>query len=217
MNVRFTLVLILGLVLLIGSVVVYRALKAPQPRPVTDQTAQPPPPVTPPPAPPVDRPVAPETRLPPRHDLDVPLPPHTTADRILVEKKARRLTLFHNNTPLKSYQIALGRQPDGPKRFEGDHKTPEGHYTLDWRNPNSKFHRSLHISYPNAEDRAFAAEHRRSAGGAIMIHGLPNGWGALGPLHLRQDWTEGCIAVTNSEIEEIWRVTPDGVPIEIRP
>lgn len=208
MNFRFILLVVVIFALLVGGFWLYQWRQTPSPTRVAKTT---------PPAQPPERPVTPATKPPLLPDLDTPLPPHSVADRILVEKKARRLTLFYQDQPLKSYQIALGRQPEGPKRFEGDNKTPEGRYTIDWRNPNSKFHRSLHISYPNPADQAFAAQKRRSAGGDIMIHGLPNGWGALGPLHLRRDWTAGCIAVTNSEIEEIWRVTPDGVPIEIRP
>lgn len=148
---------------------------------------------------------------------DQPLAPNTTADRIVVEKKARRLTLFFGNRPIKAYDIALGRQPDGPKRFQGDNKTPEGHYKIDARKQNSAYHRALHISYPSRQDAAFAAAQKRPTGGDIMIHGLPNGMGSMGRLHLLRDWTAGCIAVTNSEIEEIWRVVRDGTPIEIRP
>lgn len=146
-----------------------------------------------------------------------PLPSQSIADWILVEKKARRLTLFNKNQPLKSYDIALGRQPDGPKRFQGDNKTPEGRYKIDSRKKNSSYHRALHISYPSPGDVAFASQQQRSAGGDIMIHGLPNGMGSMGSLHLLRDWTAGCIAVTNAEIEELWRAIPDGTPIEIRP
>ncbi len=150
--------------------------------------------------------------------LPTPLPPaNSIVSRILVEKKAHRLTLFRNNKPIKTYEIALGRQPDGPKQFEGDNKTPEGRYVIDSRKKNSTFHRALHISYPGPKEVAFAAKQKKSAGGNIMIHGLPNGMGALGPLHRLRDWTAGCIAVTNAEIEEIWRAVPDGTPVEIRP
>lgn len=148
---------------------------------------------------------------------ELPLSSKYVADRVLVEKKARRLTLFRNNKPLKSYDIALGQQPDGPKRFVGDNKTPEGRYVIDTRKKNSRYHRALHISYPSPEDTAIAAKQKRSAGGDIMIHGLPNGMGSLGSLHRLRDWTAGCIAVTNTEIEELWRAIPDGTPIEIRP
>jgi murein L,D-transpeptidase YafK len=96
-------------------------------------------------------------------------------------------------------------------------KTPEGVYTIDYRNPNSAYHLALHISYPSDEDNARAAERGMSAGFDIMIHGLPNGHGWIGPFHRRKDWTAGCIALTDEEIEELWRITPDGTTIEIRP
>jgi murein L,D-transpeptidase YafK len=105
----------------------------------------------------------------------------------------------------------------GHKQFEGDQRTPEGVYTLDWRNPRSIAHLSLHISYPDAADRAFAAAAGRSPGGHIMIHGLPNGWGFLGPIHHWRAWTDGCIAVTNAEMREIWSLVPNGTPIEMVP
>ena len=155
---------------------------------------------------------------PPVAKIPLPTPPaHGIVNRILVEKKARRLTLFRDNKPVKTYAIALGRQPEGHKQFEGDNKTPEGRYVIDSRKMNSSFHRALHISYPSSKDVAFAAQQKKSAGGQIMIHGLPNWMGKLGRLHLLRDWTAGCIAVTNAEIEEIWRIVPDGTPIEIRP
>jgi len=158
-----------------------------------------------------------DTKTRPLNRPDQPLAANILADRILVEKKARRLTLFHGNRPLKTYDIALGRQPNGPKRFQGDNKTPEGHYKIDARKEDSAYHRALHISYPNQQDIAFAATQKRPTGGAIMIHGLPNGMGSMGRLHLLKDWTAGCIAMTNSEIEELWRVVRNGTPIEIRP
>lgn len=140
------------------------------------------------------------------------------ADRIIVEKSARRMELWRGTTRIASYDIALGGAPgDGPKRQEGDERTPEGTYVIDWRNPRSVAHLSLHISYPDARDRAAAAAAGVSPGGAVMIHGLPNGWGALGRLHRMADWTDGCIGVTNSEMEAIWAQVPDGTPIEIRP
>ncbi|MFO1423738.1 MAG: L,D-transpeptidase family protein [Candidatus Competibacteraceae bacterium] len=175
--------------------------------------------ISPPPADPSDQVALLETPAPPPiAKIPLPTPPaHGIVNRILVEKKARRLTLFRDNKPVKTYAIALGRQPEGHKQFEGDNKTPEGRYVIDSRKMNSSFHRALHISYPSPKDAAFAAGQKKSAGGNIMIHGLPNGMGALGPLHRLRDWTAGCIAVTNAEIEEIWRVVPDGTPIEIRP
>jgi murein L,D-transpeptidase YafK len=118
---------------------------------------------------------------------------------------------------LKSYRVALGRNPIGPKQQEGDMKTPEGLYTIDYRNPTSDYHLSLHISYPSVEDVARAQARDVNAGFDIMIHGLPNGRGWIGAFHRRQDWTAGCIALTDAEIEELWRVTPDGTTVEIRP
>jgi murein L,D-transpeptidase YafK len=139
------------------------------------------------------------------------------ADRILVEKSARRLTLLRNGQPVKTYAVALGRSPTGHKEQEGDGRTPEGTYTIDFHKPDSDYHLALHISYPNADDIARAAERGVSAGSDIMIHGLRNGTGAIGAAHRLRDWTAGCIAVTDGEIEEIYRAVADGTPIEIRP
>ncbi len=146
-----------------------------------------------------------------------PLPAGTVIDRIVVEKSARKLSILREGKPLKTYRVALGRNPVGPKQQEGDRKTPEGVYAIDYRNPNSDYHLALHVSYPSAEDEARAAARGVNAGFDIMIHGLPNGRGWIGALHRRQDWTAGCIALTDAEIEELWRVTPDGTAIEIRP
>jgi len=145
------------------------------------------------------------------------IPEATTIDRIVVEKAARKLSVFRGGRMLKTYAIALGANPTGHKQEEGDMKTPEGLYTIDYRNPNSDFHLSLHVSYPSAEDTSRAAERGASAGCDIMIHGLPNGQGSNADAYRGQDWTAGCIAVTDQEIEELWRITPDGTPIEIRP
>lgn len=140
------------------------------------------------------------------------------ADKILVEKKARRLSLWRNGVLLKSYRVALGPQPVGHKQQEGDGRTPEGSYRVDWRNPNSKFYLSLHISYPDDADQARAAAVGVAPGGDIMIHGLPNGRAELfGQFHYLNDWTLGCIAVNNEEIKEIWDAVPDGVSVEITP
>jgi len=138
-------------------------------------------------------------------------------DRILVEKSKRRLTLFASKKVLKVYRIALGKNPVEPKVRQGDGKTPEGVYRIDYRNSKSHYYLSLHISYPNAEDIQRAKELDVPPGGDIMIHGLKNGFGWLGPLHRLFDWTDGCIAVTNSEIKEIWHLVPDGTLVEIRP
>jgi tetratricopeptide (TPR) repeat protein len=143
--------------------------------------------------------------------------PKGPADRILVEKKDRRLTLFSQGKVLKSYQIALGGNPNGPKERQGDNKTPEGTYRIDSRNKNSQFHLSLHISYPNEKDKKRARELGVSPGGDIMIHGIKNGLSWVGDMHTEVDWTKGCIAVTDEEIEEINRVVPNGTIVEIRP
>lgn len=140
-----------------------------------------------------------------------------TADKVLVEKKARRLTLLSNGRVLKTYKISLGGNPEGPKEREGDKKTPEGNYTIDGRNFRSGYHLSLHISYPNEDDRKRAKELGAPPGGQIMIHGMKNGYGWVGPFHTLYDWTQGCIAVTDREIDEIASLVLNGTPIEIRP
>jgi murein L,D-transpeptidase YafK len=139
------------------------------------------------------------------------------ADKIVIIKSARSMTLFSGGKVLKTYKVALGSAPVGPKRVEGDHKTPEGDYVIDARNSHSQFHLSLHISYPSAADRERARSVGQSPGGAIMIHGLAKPFAYLGPLHRQTDWTDGCIAVTNTEIEEIWKLVPVGTRVEIRP
>lgn len=139
------------------------------------------------------------------------------ADKVLVLKGERRLLLLHHGKVLRSYRVALGRNPEGHKLREGDGRTPEGHYVLDWRNAASRFYRSIHISYPNRRDRDRAGQRGVPPGGEIMIHGLPGRFGDIGAEHARWDWTEGCIAVTNAEIDEIWRAVDDGTAIEIRP
>ena len=148
---------------------------------------------------------------------ETPLAKGAVADCVLVEKAERRLTLFHGEGVLKTYRVALGREPVGPKQREGDGRTPEGSYVIAGRKADSAFHRALRISYPNQGDLARARAAGQPPGGDIMIHGLKNGLGWLGPLHTSSDWTEGCIAVTNEEIEEIWEAVPDGTAVEIRP
>ena len=145
------------------------------------------------------------------------LPAGTTIDRIVIEKSARRLSIFRNGDQLKRYRVALGRNPRGAKQQEGDMKTPEGIYKIDGRNLQSNFHLALHISYPSDEDDKRAAARGVPPGFDIMIHGIQNGRGWIGAFHRWNDWTAGCIAVTDEEIEELWRVTPDGTTIEIRP
>jgi murein L,D-transpeptidase YafK len=138
-------------------------------------------------------------------------------DRVIIEKGERRLTLLRGQEAYRTYSVALGAAPKGPKRFEGDQRTPEGVYAIDFRNANSTYHLALRISYPNEFDRMRALEAGLDPGGQIMIHGLRNGQGWLGQRHLGDDWTDGCIAVTNAEIEEIWSLVDLGTPVEIRP
>lgn len=138
-----------------------------------------------------------------------------TAELVLVDKSERVLTLYAGGRPYRNYTgLQLGDAPEGHKRFEGDERTPEGRYTIDYGNPQSAYYLSLHISYPNAADRAFAAARGRSPGGAIFIHGQPN---ALPFGRVPGDWTDGCIALSNAEIAELWELVPDGTPIEIVP
>jgi murein L,D-transpeptidase YafK len=144
-----------------------------------------------------------------------PVPPQ--ADRIVIVKSERTLTLLRNGQVLKTYKVALGQEPKGAKIERGDNKTPEGLYIIDSRNPRSQYHLALHISYPNAADRERARKLGLDPGGAIMIHGLPQSYAWLGPLHHQTDWTLGCVAVTNPEIEEIWAMVPLGTPVEIKP
>jgi len=139
------------------------------------------------------------------------------AERIVIDKSERTLTLMRGEQPIRRYPVALGAAPKGAKRFEGDQRTPEGVYHVDYRNANSNFHLALRISYPNEADRMRAIEEGLDPGGQIMIHGLKNGQGWLGERHLGGDWTDGCIAVTNAEIEEIWSLVDLGTPVEIRP
>jgi murein L,D-transpeptidase YafK len=139
------------------------------------------------------------------------------ADKILVEKSQRRLTLLWHGAAVKTYRVALGRTPVGPKQCEGDDRTPEGTYRIDSRNAGSAYHRALHVSYPNTADAAAARSRGCAPGGAIMIHGIRNAFGWIGSLHTRRDWTKGCVAVTDDEIEEISRAVPNGTTVEIRP
>jgi len=145
------------------------------------------------------------------------LAPGVLADRIVVLKSKRQLELYAHGKLLKRYAISLGRHPIGPKEREGDKRTPEGLYTIESHNPHSSFHRALKVSYPSAADRLAAEKRGVAPGGDIMIHGIRNGLGLIGRLQRRVDWTAGCMAVTNPEIEEIYRAVPDGTPIEIRP
>jgi murein L,D-transpeptidase YafK len=149
--------------------------------------------------------------------MPVPPPPPLTGavDRIVIEKAARRLQLFQDGRPVRTYTVALGFTPAGDKVRQGDGKTPEGEFTIDRRNAESAFHLSIGLDYPQPEDRARAEKGGYSPGGDIFIHGQPN---ALpGGFKLKGDWTAGCIALTNDEMNEIWAVTPVGTKVEIRP
>lgn len=139
------------------------------------------------------------------------------ADKVVVIKSKRIMMLMRDSEIMKVYRVALGKQPNGTKIKSGDQKTPEGTYILDSRKSDSKFYRAIHISYPNKSDILQAKRIGCAPGGAIMIHGLPKKLEDLGKAHRLWDWTDGCIAVTNSEIEEIWELVPDGTPIEIKP
>ncbi len=143
--------------------------------------------------------------------------PAKRADRIVIEKAKRTLTLMSGGEILKVYKVALGGQPVGAKERQGDHKTPEGIYSVDRKNPNSIFHRALHLSYPSAGDRERARKLGVSAGGDVEIHGLGAKYGFVGSAHRLHDWTDGCIAVTNEEIDEIYALVEQGTVVEIRP
>jgi len=143
----------------------------------------------------------------------------SAADLVLVKKSQRKLQLIKNGQVVREYRIALGDQPYGHKMQEGDERTPEGSYILDWRNPNSRFYKSIHVSYPNDQDIRFARYMGVSPGGMIMIHGQPDYIRSpkMRAQYQRRDWTDGCIAVQNEEMDEIWRAVRDGTPIRILP
>ena len=139
------------------------------------------------------------------------------ADLVEVFKGRRHLVLKRDGRVLKEYRVALGFAPLQHKEREGDGRTPEGCYTIDARNPRSSFHLSLRVSYPDDKDKAHAAALDRPPGGDIYIHGLPNGWRKLRTRHPTEDWTSGCVAVTDVEIREIWSLVPTGARIVIHP
>ncbi|MCG3858722.1 L,D-transpeptidase family protein [Psychrobacter sp. Ps2] len=143
------------------------------------------------------------------------IPASSVIDRVFVDKSDRILKLMSDGKIIRSYRIALGGSPSGHKQQEGDQRTPVGIYTLDYKNEKSIAHRSIHISYPNDEDKARANSLGVNPGGDIMIHGQMNGFGHLGWLNQRRDWTDGCIAVTNDEMDEIMAAVILGTPIEI--
>ena len=154
-----------------------------------------------------ERMIMPEPKAP--HAFDI--------TEVLVKKSERRLYLLNGEEKVRSYRISLGDNPVGHKLYEGDERTPEGSYLLDWRNSNSDFYKSIHISYPSPEDKEAAEAWGLKPGGSIMIHGLPNDAGDLAFAFTGLDWTNGCIAVTNEEIDEIWELVNDGTPIRILP
>jgi murein L,D-transpeptidase YafK len=159
------------------------------------------------------------------HRAEAGLPPTPVAyhaplraDRIIVLKAARKLELLKDGVVVKTYPIALGEHPVGTKHVSGDGRTPEGLYYIDARNPNSRYHLALHISYPNVADRAQATAMGRNPGGDILIHGLPNWYrGVLNPVKFYKDWTDGCVSVGDRAIEEIYAAVAIGTPVEIRP
>jgi len=166
----------------------------------------PPTPVSPPPPPPVA-----QAASPAQEPLRLAHADIGPVDRVLVDKSEHRLYLMRAGAILAWAPISLSREPDGPKTREGDNRTPEGDYVLDWRNPASRFYRSIHISYPNDRDLAHAFEAGVNPGGGIFIHGTPD------PILRDRDWTTGCIAVSNDDMDLIWAMVPDGTPITIRP
>ena len=145
------------------------------------------------------------------------MPAAHAVDLVLVRKSAARLYLIERGEVQKSYPVALGRNPIGHKQREGDKRTPEGLYVLDYKKPDSAFHKAIHISYPNRQDRLRAAAKGVDPGGQIMIHGQKNGFGWLADITQRRNWTDGCIAVTNQQMDEIWDAVAAGTPIEIVP
>jgi murein L,D-transpeptidase YafK len=141
----------------------------------------------------------------------------TDIDKVLVIKHERLLRLVSRGKIVKTYKVALGTEPVGAKQRQGDHRTPEGTYVLDSRNAHSHFYKAIHISYPSPEDKTRAEAAHVAPGGDVYLHGLPNGFGAIGSAHTVRNWTDGCIAVTDNEIDEIWNLVKNGTPIEIRP
>ena len=148
--------------------------------------------------------------------LPVLLEAGETVDKVLVDKSEEKLFLLGGEEVLAEYTVSFGANPKGHKQKEGDERTPEGAYTLDYKKADSAFYKAIHISYPNAEDKRAADARGEDPGGAIMIHGQRNWVGWLSPITQRFNWTDGCIAVTNGEMDEIWNLVSPGIPIEIR-
>lgn len=142
------------------------------------------------------------------------LPP---VEQVVVYKSRNIMTLLRGNEVIRSYPIALGRNPLGHKQKAGDYRTPEGTYRIDSRKKPSKFYKALHITYPNSQDLVTSRKRGTAPGGDIMIHGLPKGFEDLADVHFKRNWTKGCIAVNNAEMDEIWQLVADGTPITIKP
>lgn len=145
------------------------------------------------------------------------LPPNVVIDHLVVKKADRKLEAYSGGVLLKTYRVALGREPVGRKQYEGDHKTPEGNYTIFAKNPNSAYHKNLGISYPDSKDIEAAYKAGKMPGGDVKIHGYNNNRPNPGRLHRWVDWTNGCVAVTNEEIDELYEHTPVGTPITLLP
>ncbi len=139
------------------------------------------------------------------------------ADLVVVEKSKRQLSLYKSGKLLATYHVTFGGDPVGPKQREGDGKTPEGQYVLDYKNDGSGYYKAFHISYPNAQDVERAKKAGVAPGGAIMIHGQKNGWGWASFLTQRFNWTKGCIAMSNGDLDQLWAMVDAGTPIDIRP
>lgn len=152
-----------------------------------------------------------------RQKPPLPAPAGAQADLVEVFKSERRMDLKRDGTTIRSYRVALGFAPERHKEREGDGRTPEGSYTVDARNPQSAFHLSLRVSYPDRRDKAHAAALGVAPGGDIYIHGQPNGWRRFLVGHPAKDWTTGCVAVTNAEIREVWSLVPTGARVVIHP
>jgi murein L,D-transpeptidase YafK len=151
------------------------------------------------------------------YNSEMIIPDSVKVDSVAVFKSGRKLTLYSNGKEVKTYSVSLGKNPVGHKEKEGDKKTPEGSYILDRRLENSKYHLAIHISYPNEQDKLNAERLGVSPGGDIMLHGLPNRLEFLEDYYANTDWTDGCIAVSNDEMDEIWKLVEDGTPITIYP
>jgi murein L,D-transpeptidase YafK len=154
--------------------------------------------------------------VPPLPPVVEPLPPMAKIDSIVVEKAKRTMTVYHQEKALRTYRVALGFDPIGHKEQEGDGKTPEGHYTIVGKNPKSLFRLSLKISYPSTQDKKNAKAKGVNPGGDIMIHGLGDNFGWIGAKHTLRDWTLGCVAITNEEIEELYPFVDVGTVVQVK-